>query len=261
MLVWVTSLIFLGTFHNWCKLHGLVDLECAPSCIAPAFTAMDIALGCCKHCTHHDGAHHGSCIFQWVGTGTLFLRWVHSTPLDSMAARATLARSETACHCSCCTAPCGPLPRLRARWRPYPNLGRAGSNKDAYQKNCRAPCYLEVSCMKGFLACRVFHGICSKGIQNHVKTKETICDFNVQKGTNSCKPVETTFTGNLNQVADRTALQSHIRPRHTSHPIGLPGQLDEPCWSASHHGMPTTASEHEPVQKHCLRYGKPVDTN
>ena len=40
----------------------------------------------------------------------------------SMAALATTAKSDTACHCSCCI-PGGPLPRLRARWRPWPNLG------------------------------------------------------------------------------------------------------------------------------------------
>lgn len=45
-----------------------------------------------------------------------------SPPRVSIAAPATLAKSDTACHCSCWT-PGGPLPRLRARCRPWPNLG------------------------------------------------------------------------------------------------------------------------------------------
>jgi len=40
-----------------------------------------------------------------------------SPPRVSIAAPATLAKSDTACHCSCWT-PGGPLPRLRARCRP-----------------------------------------------------------------------------------------------------------------------------------------------
>ena len=139
-----------------------------------------------------------------------------------MADLATDARSLMACHCSCCT-PGGPLPRFRARWRPWPNLGRKDRNS-VMVPQC-------ATYTTGIVDAPMLGEIPNDG---HYRSR---CQSYTMIGT-----VTIDVKTNQHQVAGRTARRWCTHHPRTCLPIGPPcppWSFLQPFQTASLHGKPT----------------------